>query len=56
MPSILPAMAEKIPMELLDVILGERQVFPRPEEGLHDLGIACHFLLVATCERSNFEG
>lgn len=42
-------------MELLDVVLGVREVFPRTEDGLHHFGVACYLLFVAACERSNVE-
>src|SRR3546814_11994474 len=37
-------------MQLLDVVLGERDVLPRREHQFHQLGVAGHFLLVAAGE------
>ena len=37
-------------MQLLDVVLGERDVLPGREDQFHHLGIARHFLLVAGVE------
>ena len=50
MPSVLPAVTKKIPVELLDVILAKWQILPRAKDGLHHLGIARDFLLVAAGE------
>jgi hypothetical protein len=55
MPSVLPAVTKKIPVELLDVILAEWQILPRAEDGLHDFGVTCDLLLVAAGERSDSE-
>ncbi len=55
MPSVLPVVTKKIPVELLDVILAERQVLPRAKDGLHGLGVAGYFLLITAGERSDFE-
>ena len=47
MPLVLVAVAQQIAVQLFDVVLGRRDVRPERENGLHDLGIASHFLLVA---------
>jgi hypothetical protein len=47
MAGILLAVDEKIAVQLPDVVLGDGDVFPRPEDQLHRLGVAGHCLLVA---------
>ena len=40
-------MPEKDLVQLFDVVLSERDVLPRREHQVHQLGVAGHFLLVA---------
>ena len=47
MPGVLLAVDQQVAVQLLDVILGERNVPPRREHQLHDLGVAGDLLLVA---------
>ena len=52
---ILFAVAEKVPMELLDVIVGKGNLLPRLEDQLQGFGISRHLLLVSCGERLDFE-
>ena len=47
MPGVLLAVAQQDLVQLLDVVLGERDVLPGREHQVHQLGVAGHFLLVA---------
>ena len=42
-------------MKLLDVVLGDRDVFPSPKNRLHDFRIARDFLLVAAIESHDLQ-
>ena len=55
MPFVLVAVSEKVAMKLPDMVLGDLDVRPGMEEGVHDFGIASYFLLVAGGERLDFE-
>ena len=47
MPVVLLAVAQQDLVQLLDVVLGERDVLPGREHQVHHLGVAGHFLFVA---------
>jgi hypothetical protein len=47
MPGVLLAVAQQDLVQLLDVVLGERDVLPGREHQIHQLGVAGHLLLVA---------
>ena len=47
MPRVLFAVDQQVAVQLLDVVLGERDVLPGREHQVHHLGVARHFLLVA---------
>ena len=55
MPCVFLAGAQQHLMQLLDVVLGKRDVLPRREHLVHHLGIASHFLLVAGVERFDLQ-
>ena len=42
-------------MQLLDVVFGERDLFPGPEEKLHRFGVPGDFLLVSRGERFDLQ-
>jgi hypothetical protein len=50
MALVLVAEAQQVAVELLDVVLGDRGLRPRREDGLHELRIADDFLLVTRGE------
>ena len=50
MTFILVAVLEKVTMKLLNVVFGNRDVRPCPEDGFHHLGISGDLLLVASAE------
>ena len=54
-PLVLLAVDEQVAVQLLDVVFGDRDVFPRPEHKLHRLGIAGDLLLVAGGEGFDLE-
>ena len=47
MPVVLFAVAQKIAVELLDVVFRDRNLRPRMKDGFHDLGVSSDLLLVA---------
>jgi hypothetical protein len=47
MPVVLFAVAQKIAVELLDVVFCDRNLRPRMKDGFHDLGVSSDLLLVA---------
>ena len=53
MARILFAVAQQDLVQLLDVVLVERDVLPRAEHQIHQLGVTRHLLLVAGVERLN---
>lgn len=50
---ILFAVAQQDLVQLLDVVFVERNVLPRTEHQIHQLGVTGHFLFVAVVERLN---
>ena len=50
---ILFAVTQKDLVQLLDVVLVERNVLPRAEHQIHQFSVASHFLFVAGVERLN---
>src|SRR4030067_731664 len=54
MPGILLAVNEQFPMQLLDVVFGERDVLPRRKYQFHDLRVANHLLFVTAGGGSEF--
>src|SRR5579872_2845410 len=55
MPLILLAMDEQVAVQLLDVVFGDRDVFPRPEYKVHRFGVAGDLLLFAGSEGPDFD-
>ena len=55
MPRVFLAVDEEITVQLLDVVLGDYDIVPRPEHEFHHLRIAGHFLLVAGGEGFDLE-
>ena len=55
MPVVLFAVAQKIAVELLDVVFRDRNLRPRMKDGFHDLGVSRNFLLVPCGEFLDFE-
>ena len=51
MPCVFLAVAQQHLMQLLNVVLGKRDVLPEREQLIHHLGIARHLLLVAGVQR-----
>src|SRR5258708_19697674 len=46
-PFVLRRITQKITVNLLDMVFGERQHRPRCEDRFHYSGIACYFLLIS---------
>lgn len=55
MPLVLLAVAQKVAVQLFDVILGDGDVLPGMEDCLRDLGIAGNLLFVAGVEPFDFQ-
>ena len=55
MPLVLLAVDEQVAVQLLDVVFGDRDLFPRPEHELHRFGVAGDLLLVAGGEGLDVE-
>ena len=55
MPGILFAISEQVPMQLLDVVFGERDVLPGRKHLLHQLRVSGDLLLVAGSESLDFK-
>jgi len=55
MGNVLAAELQQDPVQLLDVVLRQRDVLPGIEDGAHRFGIPGHLLLVSGAERVNVQ-